>query len=45
MSPEAIAGQMIELMRDGRTGENIGAWVGHPIEVPPRKAAHLRMTD
>ncbi len=45
MSPDAIAGQMIDLMRDGRTGENIGAWVGHPIELPPRKAAHLRMTD
>ncbi|MBM4203953.1 MAG: SDR family oxidoreductase [Gammaproteobacteria bacterium] len=45
MSPDAIAGQMIDLMRDGRTGENIGAWVGHPIGLPPRKAAHLRMTD
>ena len=45
MSSAAIAGQMIELMKDGRTGENIGAWVGYPIELPPRKAAHLRMTD
>ena len=45
MSSAAIAGQMIELMKDGRTGENIGAWVGFPIELPPRKAAHLRITD
>lgn len=45
MSADAIAGQMIELMRDGRTGENIGAWVGKPIGLPPRKAAHLRITD
>lgn len=45
MSADSIANQMIELMLDGRTGENIGAWVGHPVELPPRKAAHLRMTD
>jgi NAD(P)-dependent dehydrogenase (short-subunit alcohol dehydrogenase family) len=45
MSADAIAGQMLELMQDGRSGENIGAWVGHPVTVPPRKAAHMRMTD
>lgn len=45
MSADSIANQMIELMKDGRSGENIGAWVGYPVEVPPRKAAHLRITD
>jgi NAD(P)-dependent dehydrogenase (short-subunit alcohol dehydrogenase family) len=44
MSAEAIAGQMIDLLKDGRTGENIGAWVGYPIELGPRKAAHQRIT-
>jgi NAD(P)-dependent dehydrogenase (short-subunit alcohol dehydrogenase family) len=44
MKPEQIAQQMIDLFRDGRTGENIGAWVGYPIELGPRKAAHKRIS-
>ena len=28
----------------GRTGENIGAWVGSPVELPPRKVPHERIT-
>ncbi|MCP5182188.1 MAG: SDR family oxidoreductase [Pseudomonadales bacterium] len=44
MSAEAIAGLMIELFRDGRTGENIGAWVGSPVTLGPRKAAHERIS-
>lgn len=45
MKPEEIAGLMIELLKDGRTGENIGAWVGYPVELPPRQRADstLRM--
>ena len=44
MAPEQIANQLIELLEDGRTGENIGAWVGEPIELGPVKAAHQRIT-
>lgn len=44
MRSEDIAQQMIDLINDGRSGENIGAWVGHPIELGPRKKAHRRIT-
>jgi NAD(P)-dependent dehydrogenase (short-subunit alcohol dehydrogenase family) len=44
MAPEAIAGLMLELLQDGRTGENIGAWVGSPVELGPVQAAHRRIT-
>ena len=40
MQPAQIAQQMIDLFKDGRTGENIGAWVGYPVELGPRKAPH-----
>ena len=36
MRPEQIAGLAMALLREGRTGENIGAWVGVPVELPPR---------
>jgi hypothetical protein len=38
MKAEDIAQQMIDLLADGRSGENIGAWVGYPIEIPPTPA-------
>lgn len=38
MEPSAIAAQMIELIADGRSGENVGAWVGEPIVIPPHPA-------
>jgi NAD(P)-dependent dehydrogenase (short-subunit alcohol dehydrogenase family) len=44
MTAEQIAGQMIDLFKDGRSGENIGAWVGSPVELGPVKAAHKRIT-
>jgi NAD(P)-dependent dehydrogenase (short-subunit alcohol dehydrogenase family) len=44
MKPEQIAQQMIDLFNDGRTGENIGAWVGYPVELGPRKVAHKRIS-
>ncbi|MBI1182286.1 MAG: SDR family NAD(P)-dependent oxidoreductase [Alphaproteobacteria bacterium] len=44
MKPEQIAQQMIDLFKDGRTGENIGAWVGYPVEVGPRKAPNKRIS-
>jgi NAD(P)-dependent dehydrogenase (short-subunit alcohol dehydrogenase family) len=44
MAPAQIAQQMIDLLHDGRTGENIGAWVGYPVELGPRKPNHKRIT-
>ena len=44
MQPEQIAGQLIDLLRDGRSGENIGAWVGEAVELGPRKPAHRTVT-
>ena len=44
LQPEQIAAQLIDLIADGRSGENIGAWVGHPVELGPRKPAHKRIT-
>ncbi len=43
MTPRQIAGQMLDIIRegpDGRTGENVGAWVGVPVELGPRKPPH-----
>jgi NAD(P)-dependent dehydrogenase (short-subunit alcohol dehydrogenase family) len=47
MQPEQIAGQLLDLLREGpegRSGENIGAWVGVPVELGPRKAPHRAIT-
>ena len=47
MKPEQIAGQLLDILRegpDGRTGENIGAWVGYPVELGPRKPPHETIT-
>lgn len=44
MDPATIAGQLLALLEDGRTGENIGAWVGEPVVVPEPAAAHQRIT-
>jgi 3-oxoacyl-[acyl-carrier protein] reductase len=37
MRAEDIARLMLDLMRDGRTGDYIGAAVGHPIVLPARR--------
>ncbi len=40
MQPEQIADLLLELIAEGpagRTGENIGIWRGHPVELPPRQ--------
>ena len=42
MRPEEVAQVMMELIgegADGRTGEHIGLWVGHPVELPPREGS------
>lgn len=47
MKPAQIAQHLIDLLEEGpsgRTGENIGAWVGHPVELGPRKPAHRSVT-
>jgi len=36
MKPEELARLMIDLIKDGRSGENIGAWAGYPVELPER---------
>lgn len=47
MQPEQIAALMMDLIGEGpegRTGENIGAWVGEPVALGPQKAPHERIT-
>lgn len=47
MPSSAIAGLLLDLIAEGpsgRTGENIGAWVGSAVELPPRKVPHERIT-
>lgn len=42
MRPEQVAQVMMELIGEGaggRTGEHIGLWVGHPVELPPREGS------
>jgi NAD(P)-dependent dehydrogenase (short-subunit alcohol dehydrogenase family) len=38
MKPADIARLMLDLLRDGRTGDTLGAAVGHPIVLPPRRS-------
>lgn len=44
MQPSQIARQLLDLMADGRSGENIGTWVGEPIVIPPPAAENQRIT-
>lgn len=47
MRPEQIAGQLVDLLAegpDGRTGENVGAWVGEPVVLGPRMSPHRTVT-
>jgi NAD(P)-dependent dehydrogenase (short-subunit alcohol dehydrogenase family) len=47
MEASQIADLMMALIDEGasgRTGENIGAWVGSPVVLPPRKSPHERIT-
>lgn len=40
MQPEQIAAQMIDVLKSDRTGTNVGAWVGYPVELGPEPAPH-----
>jgi NAD(P)-dependent dehydrogenase (short-subunit alcohol dehydrogenase family) len=47
MRPEQIGRQLVELLLEGpsgRTGENVGAWVGEPVALGSRKPAHRTIT-
>lgn len=44
MQPGDIAQQMLDLLADGRSGENIGAWVGEPVVVPPPAPPHRKVS-
>lgn len=44
MQASDIAGQMIEVINSGRTGENFGAWVGEPITIGDQPPLHKRIT-
>ncbi len=47
MRPEQIGAQLIDLLCEGptgRTGENIGAWVGEPVVLGPRPPRHRAVT-
>jgi len=44
MSSEQIAQQMLDLLADGRTGENIGAWVDQPPGLPERAAPNRKIS-
>jgi len=45
MDPAEIARLLIDLLKDGRTGENIGVWAGFSIELGPRKRWDVRMRE
>lgn len=44
MKSEQIAQLALDIIEDGRTGENIGAWMGEPVTLPPRQPLHKRIT-
>jgi NAD(P)-dependent dehydrogenase (short-subunit alcohol dehydrogenase family) len=44
MKASDIAQQMMDLINSGRTGENIGAWVGEEITIGEQPPLHKRIT-
>ena len=44
MKAKDIAGQMMEIIASGRTGENFGAWVGEEITIGDQPPLHKRIT-
>jgi NAD(P)-dependent dehydrogenase (short-subunit alcohol dehydrogenase family) len=45
MQPEQIAGLVVQLLSSEHTGVEIGAWVGHPVELPPVGELRTRSRD
>jgi len=44
MQAEQISQQLVDLLDDGRSGENIGAWVGEPVVIPPPALANRKVS-
>ncbi len=44
MQPAQIAQLLLDLIEDGRSGENIGAWIGEPVALSPSPPRHRRIT-
>lgn len=44
MQASEIAQLMMDVMASGRTGENIGAWVGEPVRLNEQPPLHKRIT-
>ena len=44
MQPEQIAELMMDVIASGRTGENVGAWVGEPVALGTQPPLHRRIT-
>ena len=44
LQPEQIAQLLLDLIEDGRTGENIGAWIGEPVALHPSPPRHRTIT-
>ena len=44
MQPSELAQLMMDVMASGRTGENIGAWVGEPVQLNEQPPLHKRIT-
>ncbi len=44
MESAQIADLLIDLLADGRSGENVGAWIGEPVQLGPRRPAHRRIS-
>ncbi len=44
MSAADIAQQMMDLIASGRSGENVGAWVGEPVTIGEQPPLHTRIT-
>ena len=45
MDPADVAALLVELLHEGRSGENIGVWAGRPIGLGPRKRWDVRIRE
>jgi NAD(P)-dependent dehydrogenase (short-subunit alcohol dehydrogenase family) len=45
MKAQDIAGLLIDLIEDGRSGENIGVWAGWPLTLGPRRRWDVKMRE
>jgi len=45
LQPEQVARLLIDLLKDGRSGENIGVWPGYPVQLGERKRWDVKMRE